>query len=93
MTMVSPSSLTLPSRFHTDSAVFDHRSLRCLVDVMGTDRVMLGSDYPFPLGEQRIGSLIRTADFLTDEEKAAMLGLNAANFFRIPIPDAARLLA
>lgn len=80
-------------RFHTDSAVFDHRSLRCLVDVMGTDRIMLGSDYPFPLGEQRIGSLIRTADFLTDQEKAAMLGLNAAAFFRIPIPDAARLTA
>ena len=26
---------------------------------MGAERVMLGSDYPFPLGEQRIGSLVR----------------------------------
>lgn len=40
-------------------AVFDERSLRCLVEVMGPERVMLGSDYPFPLGEQRIGSLVR----------------------------------
>ena len=26
---------------------------------MGADRVLLGSDYPFPLGEERVGSLIR----------------------------------
>jgi aminocarboxymuconate-semialdehyde decarboxylase len=29
-----------------------------LVEVMGEDRVMLGSDYPFPLGEQRVGKLL-----------------------------------
>ncbi|MBL3960783.1 amidohydrolase, partial [Bacteroides thetaiotaomicron] len=41
-------------RFHVDSAVFDRGALRLLVDTMGEDRVMLGSDYPFPLGEQQI---------------------------------------
>ena len=39
-------------RFFTDSAVFDENALDLLVNVMGEDRVMLGSDYPFPLGEQ-----------------------------------------
>jgi aminocarboxymuconate-semialdehyde decarboxylase len=46
---------------------------------------MLGSDYPFPLGEQRIGKLVRTADFLSEDEKAAILGKNAIDFFKLPI--------
>ncbi|RMH85623.1 MAG: amidohydrolase [Actinomyces sp.] len=48
-------------RFYVDSAVFDTRSLRLLVEVMGSDRVLLGSDHPFPLGEERIGELVRSA--------------------------------
>jgi len=72
-------------RFATDSAVFDHRALRCLVDTMGAGRVMLGSDYPFPLGEQRVGKLVRTADFLSEHDKAAMLGGNAIDFFKLKV--------
>ena len=51
-------------RFSVDSAIFDQRSLKLLVDVMGEDRVMLGSDYPYPLGEEHIGALIRKSQFL-----------------------------
>ena len=70
-------------RFSVDSAVFDSRSLRLLVEVMGEDRVMLGSDYPFPLGEQRIGSLVRASDDLSAAQKAKLLGGNAARFFSL----------
>jgi len=42
-------------RFYVDSAVFDPAVLRLLIDLVGENRVMLGSDYPFPLGEQQIG--------------------------------------
>lgn len=45
-------------RFSVDSAVFDPGALKLLVDVMGEERVLLGSDYPYPLDEQKIGSLI-----------------------------------
>ena len=55
-----------------DSAVFDERSLRLLMEVMGADRVMLGSDYPFPLGEHGIGNLIRHSHFSADA-KAKLL--------------------
>src|SRR5690606_39225964 len=44
-------------RFYVDSAVFDPRSLRLLAEVMGTDRIMLGSDSPSPRAEQSIGNL------------------------------------
>ncbi|WP_149563744.1 amidohydrolase family protein [Streptomyces cacaoi] len=68
-------------RFHVDSAVFDPRALRLLVDVMGADRVMLGSDFPFPLGEQRPGTVIRECPGLDDAERELLLGGNAARFF------------
>ena len=68
-------------RFHVDSAVFDERALRLLVEVMGPERVMLGSDYPFPLGEQRIGTLVRGAAALSDDARTKLLGANAADFF------------
>jgi aminocarboxymuconate-semialdehyde decarboxylase len=72
-------------RFHVDSAVFDAGALRLLTDVMGTDRVMLGSDSPFPLGEQRIGSLVRESPHLDDAGRARILRGNAAAFFGLPL--------
>ena len=66
-------------RFYVDSAVFDPRALRFLVETMGAERVMLGSDYPFPLGEHRLGELIRSSD-LTQATKTKLLGENAMQF-------------
>ena len=66
-------------RFYVDSAVFDQRALHFLVETMGTERVMLGSDYPFPLGEHGIGSLIRGSR-LSPAEKSLLLGGNASKF-------------
>jgi aminocarboxymuconate-semialdehyde decarboxylase len=66
-------------RFHVDSAVFDQRALQLLVSTMSADRVMLGSDYPFPLGEERIGSLVRQSN-LAQAAKTKILGGNAERF-------------
>jgi aminocarboxymuconate-semialdehyde decarboxylase len=41
---------------------------------------MLGSDYPFPLGEENIGELIRNADGLEDATRMNLLGGNAKGF-------------
>jgi len=38
-------------KFWVDSLVHDEKMLRHLVELFGSKRVMLGSDYPFPLGE------------------------------------------
>ena len=67
-------------RFCVDSAVFDPRALRLLVDVMGEDRVMLGSDYPFPLGELRVGKLVRDMQGLSDNARGKLLAGNACRF-------------
>jgi aminocarboxymuconate-semialdehyde decarboxylase len=67
------------NRFYVDSAVFDERALQFLVETMGAERVMLGSDYPFPLGEHRVGTLIRSSR-LTAPAKLRLLGGNAVDF-------------
>ncbi len=69
-------------RFSVDSAVFDLRALQFLVETMGAERVMLGSDYPFPLGEHGIGSVIR-ASSLSGNAKNRLLGGNAEQFLRL----------
>jgi aminocarboxymuconate-semialdehyde decarboxylase len=75
-----PSEYT--DRFFVDSAVFDPRALRLLVDVMGEDRVMLGSDYPYPLGEERVGALVRESGFLP-ATVSQLAGKNASAFFNL----------
>ncbi len=67
-------------RFFVDSAVFDPRALSLLIDVMGEDRVLLGSDHPFPLGEQDIGSLVQGHEGLSAAQKAKILSGNAKDF-------------
>jgi aminocarboxymuconate-semialdehyde decarboxylase len=69
------------NRFYVDSAVFDQRSLQFLVETIGADQVMLGSDYPFPLGEERVGSLIRQSN-LPQHIKARLLSGNAKRFLQ-----------
>ncbi len=67
-------------RFSVDSAVFDPRAIRLLTDVMGPERVMLGSDYPYPLGEQEVGKLIRETPGYSQGETVSMLGANATEW-------------
>jgi aminocarboxymuconate-semialdehyde decarboxylase len=69
-------------RFYVDSAVFDQRALQLLVATMGANRIMLGSDYPFPLGEEHIGSLVRTSN-LSPANKGKILGSNAERFLAL----------
>jgi aminocarboxymuconate-semialdehyde decarboxylase len=70
------------NRFYADSAVFDERTLQFLVETMGEDQIMLGSDYPFPLGEERVGSLIRQSNCSKDA-KTKLLGGNAVRFLAL----------
>lgn len=51
--------------FYLDSLVHDAAMLRHIIDLIGTERVMLGSDYPFPLGEHSPGALIESLSLNT----------------------------
>jgi aminocarboxymuconate-semialdehyde decarboxylase len=57
-----------------DSMVFSAEALRHLVAEMGASQIVYGSDQPFPWPDTM--DLIVEADFLSDEEKVAILGGN-----------------
>lgn len=57
-------------RFFVDSVVFDAAPLRLLIDTHGSDRVLLGSDYPYPLGERPAGNVLHTASAFEAEQIA-----------------------
>ena len=69
-------------KFYLDSLVHDETMLRYLVDLIGEDKVALGSDYPFPLGEHEPGKLIRTTGFDKPVEEK-LLGINALNWLNL----------
>lgn len=67
-------------RFYVDSVVFDERALRLLVDTVGADRVLIGSDYPYPLGERKVGDVVRKSSFLDDPTRQLLTSGNAERF-------------
>lgn len=50
-------------QFYLDSLVHDPMMLDYLVNLMGADRIALGTDYPFPLGELEPGKLIASMPY------------------------------
>jgi len=69
-------------RFWVDSITHDVRALRYLLDIVGTERVVMGSDYPFPLGDLEHGRFIEAMD-LPNETKERILWKNAFEFLRV----------
>ena len=70
-------------RIYVDSLVHDPLMLRYLVDLMGPDRIALGSDYPFPLGEARPGELIDSCGF-PEKTRARLLHGTALEWLDLP---------
>jgi aminocarboxymuconate-semialdehyde decarboxylase len=69
-----------PARFYVDSLVHDADALRLLIGLFGANRVALGSDYPFPLGEAHPGRLIESMSDLTPGDKTQLLTATAREF-------------
>ncbi len=69
-------------RFYYDTLTHDAGLLRALVDFAGADHVLLGSDYPFDMGLDRPGDLVRAAG-LEPADEAAILGRNAARLLGV----------
>tara|TARA_R110002072_G_scaffold64203_3_gene159434 strand:- start:47399 stop:48415 length:1017 start_codon:yes stop_codon:yes gene_type:complete len=61
-------------KFYIDSITHDETMLKYCCDLLGTNRIMLGTDYPFPLGELEPGKLIENHPEFSKEEKERLLG-------------------
>jgi aminocarboxymuconate-semialdehyde decarboxylase len=62
------------SKFWLDSLVHDQKMLEFVVDLMGAEKIALGSDYPFPLGENKPGELIRNSSFSDTVKENLLFG-------------------
>jgi aminocarboxymuconate-semialdehyde decarboxylase len=69
-------------RFHYDTLTHDHELLRALVEFAGAERVLLGSDYPFDMGDERAADSVRAAGLGADAEEAILAG-NAARLLGV----------
>jgi len=67
---------TFLRRFYYDTVVHSTDALRFLVERVGSDRVVLGSDYPFPMGDPEPVATVTKSD-LDDATTAGVLGGNA----------------
>ncbi|NRA66000.1 MAG: amidohydrolase [Pseudobacteriovorax sp.] len=70
-------------KFYIDSILHDKTMLRHVVDLIGEDKVILGSDYPFPLGELEPGSLIRSMDDFAEDRKKKLVHDNALRWLGV----------
>jgi aminocarboxymuconate-semialdehyde decarboxylase len=67
-------------KFYVDSLVHDANALLLLLRVLGDKCIALGTDYPFPLGEDKPGALIESLPKLPRKTRQRLLGDNALNF-------------
>ncbi|MEO0310664.1 MAG: hypothetical protein RIQ89_321, partial [Bacteroidota bacterium] len=61
-------------KFYLDSLVHDPVMLQYLIQLFGADKIALGSDYPFPLGEHIPGSMIKQMALATDTKELLLSG-------------------
>jgi len=61
-------------RFHFDTLTHDDALLRALIDYVGPDHVLLGSDYPFDMGDARHVDTVRALGLAPDVERAILAG-------------------
>jgi aminocarboxymuconate-semialdehyde decarboxylase len=70
-------------QLYFDSMVFTAEGLRHLVAECGASQIMIGTDYPFPWSTTTVDHVLATPG-LSDDDKRAILGGNAARLLKIP---------
>jgi aminocarboxymuconate-semialdehyde decarboxylase len=73
----------VPARFYVDSLVHDSDALEMLLKLFGANRIALGSDYPFPLGEADPGQLIDSMPAIAPDAKQHLLADTAREFLKL----------
>jgi aminocarboxymuconate-semialdehyde decarboxylase len=63
-----------------DTLTYDIHNVSFLIERVGADRLVMGTDYPFPLRETPAGAVIDAVDTLRVEEREAIFGSNALRF-------------
>ena len=78
-----PTAYLRDGQLYFDTIVFTPEALRHLIAETGPDRIMIGTDYPFPWTSTEVDLVLNTPG-LTDEQRIAILGGTAAKLLGIP---------
>jgi aminocarboxymuconate-semialdehyde decarboxylase len=78
----NPTSYLRDGQLYFDTIVFTPEALRHLIAETGTDKIMIGTDYPFPWTSTEVDLVLNTPG-LTDDQRVAILGGTAANLLGI----------
>jgi len=78
----SPTSYLRDGQLYFDTIVFTPEALRHLIAETGPDKIMIGTDYPFPWTSTEVDLVLKTPG-LTDDQRVAILGGTAAKLLGI----------
>jgi aminocarboxymuconate-semialdehyde decarboxylase len=73
-------------KLYFDTIVFTHHQLEYLAGLYGSDHILLGTDYPFDMALPNPVGFVTGAPHLSDQDKALILGGNAARLLGIKLP-------
>jgi aminocarboxymuconate-semialdehyde decarboxylase len=77
------SPATIARRFYYDELVFEPNAVRFLVETFGKTQIMVGTDYPFALGDMKPVRTLEKAK-LDRATLAAITSKNARRFLGLP---------
>jgi len=66
-----------------DSVLFSKHALQYLVSIVPVDRVLLGTDYPFKMGDWDAAKLVESLEGLSSHEKDKILSANARRLYKL----------
>jgi aminocarboxymuconate-semialdehyde decarboxylase len=78
-------------RLYLDSLVYTPHQLEYLVSVFGADRILMGTDYTADMGETDPVGFIEATKGLSDAERRAIFGGNAARLLNLAVPADRRI--
>ena len=87
MPRVTANNITTPPselarRLYYDTVLHDPAPLAFLVDHVGADHVLMGTDYPFPMGDPAPVHTVSSIPGLSDEQRDLILGGNVARLLQ-----------
>lgn len=70
-------------RMYFDTMVFEPDQLGYLIDKFGADHILMGTDYPYDMGEDDPNGLVARVPNLSEADKSAICGTTAASLLKI----------
>ena len=85
-TVIKKAPSSYLEKFYFDSITFDPEMLNRLIERFCADHVMLGTDYPYDMGEEDPRGLIKSVKRLSKADRELVEGMNAVKLLKIKLP-------